>query len=164
MAEITIDHMRVEHLPEIIEIEKKVFPSPWSEDVFLQELHSISVSRSFVALADGRVVGYEIAWFVEEEIHLVNIAVAPDVQKQGIGSRLLEHLIETGMEEGRKLITLEVRVSNVGAQALYRSFFFETVGIRERYYSDDKEDAVLMALDLEQYRMQRGKKKWKGPA
>jgi ribosomal-protein-alanine N-acetyltransferase len=139
-----------------------VFTSPWTSEVFLHELQGINVSRSFVALDVDRVVGYMIAWFIEDEIHLINIAVAREEQRKGIGSVLLLHLIEQALEEGRKLITLEVRASNVSAVALYRSFSFEYVGVRERYYSDTKEDAILMMLDVEEYRLRMLKKDWEG--
>jgi ribosomal-protein-alanine N-acetyltransferase len=160
MDEIVVDPMNVDHLPQVLAIEKDAFSVPWSNEVFLHELQGIDVSRSFVALDGDRVAGYMIAWFIEDEIHLINIAVDPERQRKGIGSRLMIYLIDLALEEGRKLITLEVRASNISAASLYRSFDFEYIGIRERYYSDNKEDAILMALDVEAYRLRHLKKKW----
>jgi ribosomal-protein-alanine N-acetyltransferase len=162
MDDIVIMPMAIDHIPQVVDIERKAFTTPWRSEVFLHELHEIEVSRSFVALDGERVVGYMIAWFIEDEIHLINIAVANEEQRKGIGSILLLHLIERAFEEGRKLVTLEVRVSNVAAVALYRSFSFEYVGVRERYYSDNKEDAILMILDVEAYRQRMLKKNWEG--
>jgi ribosomal-protein-alanine N-acetyltransferase len=162
MDEIAVAPMTVEHLPEVLSIERDSFSTPWSNEVFLYEMQGIDVSRSFVALSAGRVAGYMIAWFVDEEIHLINIAVAVSERQQGIGSLLLLHLIDSALEEGRKLITLEVRASNISAASLYRSFSFEYIGIRERYYSDNKEDAILMALDVEAHRLRRLSTKWEG--
>lgn len=160
MDDIAIAPMTLEHLPQVLAIERDSFSAPWSNDVFLHELQGIDVSRSFVALSAGRVAGYMIAWFIDVEIHLINIAVAASERRKGIGSFLLLHLIEIALEEGRKLITLEVRASNISAESLYRSFDFEYIGVRERYYSDNKEDAILMALDVEAHRLRRQKDKW----
>ena len=126
----------------------------------MHELRGIDVSRAFVALSTDRVVGYMIAWFINEEIHLINIAVAASKRRMGIGSLLMLYLIDCAFEEERKLITLEVRASNITAVSLYRSLNFEYLGIRERYYSDNKEDAILMVLDVETHRSRRSKKKW----
>lgn len=159
MDEISITPMTVEHLPQVLAIERDVFSAPWSNEVFLHELQGIDVSRAFVALSPDRVVGYMIAWFINEEIHLINIAVAATNRRKGIGSLLMLYLIDCALEEERKLITLEVRASNITAVSLYRSLNFEYLGIRERYYSDNKEDAILMVLDVETHRSQRLKKK-----
>lgn len=163
-GDITIDPMTVGHLQQVIAIERDAFASPWSDEVFLHELQGIDVSRSYVALDENRVVGYMIAWFIEEEIHLINIAVAAAERRRKIASKLLLYLIDRALEEDRKLITLEVRASNIAAASLYRSFDFEYFGIRERYYSDNREDAILMALDVEAYRRRRSKKKWEDSA
>lgn len=152
--------MTIQHLPQVLAIERDAFTAPWSNEVFMHELQGIDVSRSFVALLGERVLGYMIAWFIDEEVHLINIAVAKTERRRGIGSLLLIHLIDRSLDEERKLITLEVRASNVSAASLYRSFEFEYIGIRERYYSDNREDAILMALDLDAYRRRERKRRW----
>ncbi len=151
MKTVNIQPMRIRHIPEILEIEKEVFTTPWSEDMFRFELSRGRISRLYVALLDDRVVGYEMAWFLEDEIHLINIAVAYRYQHQKIGSRLLEFLIAEAAAVQASFITLEVRKSNRPAQAFYRAFHFEYIGIRENYYSDNHDDAVLLMLDLEAY-------------
>jgi ribosomal-protein-alanine N-acetyltransferase len=161
MDDVSIGPMEIHHIPQVLAIERTLFTTPWSDLVFLQELQRIDVSRAFVAIKDDTVVGYMVAWFIDEEIHLLNIAVARDMHQKGIGSQLLSHLIDVAVAEARKLITLEVRSSNIGAQALYRSFFFESMGLRKKYYSDNSEDALLMLLDVEKYYLQKRKDKWK---
>ena len=151
MKTVNIQPMRIRHIPEILEIEKEVFTTPWSEDMFRFELSRGRISRLYVALLDDRVVGYEMAWFLEDEIHLINIAVAHRYQHQKIGSRLLEFLMAEAAAVQASFITLEVRKSNRLAQAFYRAFHFEYIGIRENYYSDNHDDAVLLMLDLEAY-------------
>ncbi len=140
--------MQISHVPEILAIERDIFTSPWSKENFRQELMRIGVSRAFVALLGGRVVGYEIAWFLGDEVHLVNIAVARIYQQMKIGTLLLNYLIGYAMKEGKRIITLEVRRSNTIAQAFYRSFSFDCIGLRRAYYTDNREDALLMMLDM----------------
>jgi ribosomal-protein-alanine acetyltransferase len=151
MSDIEIKPMRIRHIPEILKIESRVFALPWSEDMFRFELSRMGVSRLYVALLRNRVVGYEMAWFLEDEVHLINIAVAPEYQHRKIGSRLLEHLIAEATRAGAGSITLEVRKSNRRAQTFYRAFHFEYIGVRDNYYSDNQEDAILLMLDLEAY-------------
>jgi purine-nucleoside phosphorylase len=151
MIDVNIEPMRIRHIPEILEIENEVFSSPWSEDMFRFELARGRISRLYVAVLNDRVVGYLMAWFLHDEVHLINIAVAAQYQHQKLGSRLLEFLIAEANAVLARFITLEVRKSNRMAQTFYRSFHFEQIGINEQYYSDDHEDAVLLMLDLEAY-------------
>ncbi len=148
MEAVEIRPMQVSHLPEILTIEREVFPSPWTEGMFRQELSRIYVSRLYVALLGDRVVGYELAWFIEDVVHLINIAVAKSYQHRRIGTKLLKHLQEEAVEENKRYITLEVRRSNETAQEFYKAFCFDVAGVRKKYYSDNHEDAVLMILDL----------------
>ena len=85
------------------------------DSISFGQIDGLFGSRSFVAMLDGRVVGYEIAWFFEDDVHLVNIAVDRSFQERGIGSRLLHHLIERSLALGKRVMTLEVRVGNEGA-------------------------------------------------
>lgn len=154
MSDITIESMNLSHVPEILEIEATVFPTPWSRSMFEGELrratgrHGLR-SYAIVALRDDEVVGYAIGWFLEREVHLVNIAVKKTCQEHGVGSLLLRSVIEKACAAGKVIITLEVRASNEGAQEFYRRFMFRVIGIRRGYYTDNLEDAVLMALDLD---------------
>ena len=136
------------HVDQVVTIERRLFTVPWTEAMFRQELRGVFDSRAIVALHSVLVLGYRIAWFLEEEVHLVNIAVDSPFQGMGIGTVLLRHLVEEANRERRESITLEVRASNARARAFYGRHGFRKVGIRKGYYSDNREDAVLMTLDL----------------
>lgn len=148
MAEITIEPMRHAHIPAIMEIEREAFTTPWTAEMFRQEVEDNRLSRSYVAMAGDRLVGYLVAWFLNNEVHLLNVAVAASDQRRGTGRRMLQFLLDTAASEKKEIITLEVRESNRVAIELYRSFGFSRIGVRSQYYQDDKEDAVLMARYL----------------
>jgi [ribosomal protein S18]-alanine N-acetyltransferase len=93
-------------------------------------------------------VGYVLFWFLPEDVDIHNIAVHPDFRRQGIGRLLLEQVIVAARRQERLRVTLDVRFSNTPAQNLYRSFGFVTRGLRKGYYSDNGEDALVMALEL----------------
>jgi len=93
------------------------------------------------------VVGFAGFWVMADEAHIISIAVRKEYYRQGIGERLLIALIELAMELGVRIITLEVRASNTAAQSLYSKYGFAQVGIRRGYYSDNREDGVLMSTE-----------------
>jgi ribosomal-protein-alanine N-acetyltransferase len=97
---------------------------------------------------EGRIVGYVLFWFLPEEVDIHNIAVHPDFRRQGIGRLLLEQAVDAARRQERLRVTLDVRFSNAPAQNLYRSFGFVIRGLRKGYYSDNGEDALVMALEL----------------
>ena len=148
MSDVKLVPMTDRHLASMMAIERAVFETPWTAEMFRQELRGVFGSYAMVAVLDDCVVGYQIAWFIEDEAHLVNIAVDTPHQGKGIGARMLRRLIEEALGRRCTIITLEVRASNEAAQGFYRRFFFKTVGVRKGYYSDNREDALLMALDL----------------
>lgn len=149
MPDIAITKMTDAEIPALVEIERQEFSVPWDENMFRQEVDNPGISRSYVAVADGRVVGYFVAWFFGERVHLLNIAVSSTNKRRGIGSRLLRFLIDMAVLDKKKVITLEVRESNKGAIAFYKAFDFEVVGKKEGYYRENNEDAILMALWLD---------------
>ena len=148
MKNIELIAMNESHIAGVMAIERRVFESPWTKEMFLQEVRGTFNSYATVAMLDHRVIGYQIAWLIEDEAHLVNIAVDPSHQSCGVGTRLLTHLIEHARGQGKAFITLEVRASNGAAQSFYHRFMFHTIGVRRGYYSDNREDALLMVLDL----------------
>lgn len=145
MDDIAIKPMRYAHIPAIMAIELEAFTTPWTAEMFRQEIADNRLSRSYVAVAGERLVGYLVAWFTQNEVHLLNIAVAASDQRRGTGKRMLQFLLDVAAGEHKEIITLEVRESNDVAIEMYRSFGFSPVGVRHQYYQDDKEDAVLMA-------------------
>jgi ribosomal-protein-alanine N-acetyltransferase len=148
MLDFTIEPMAERHLCEVLRIERELFPAPWSEAMFQQEVEETWLSRSFVAMVDGTVVGYVVAWFLRGEVHILNLAVTPSHQRRGIARRLLAHIVELAQSTQSHLITLEVRVSNNPAKLLYVTMGFAPVGIRRRYYRDNNEDALVMTRRL----------------
>ncbi|MGA2954677.1 MAG: ribosomal protein S18-alanine N-acetyltransferase [Thermodesulfobacteriota bacterium] len=144
-----IRKMSEQDLDEILEIERLSFPSPWSRILFEREL-ATPFARSLVAQEAQRekILGYLCFWLVEQEAHILNLAVHPQHRNRGIGTLLLGYGVDDCRKEGVQAITLEVRRSNYKAISLYRGFHFQPLGIRRRYYPDSGEDAVVMGLAL----------------
>jgi [ribosomal protein S18]-alanine N-acetyltransferase len=146
--ELCIGECEEGDLAEVLEIEKQSFPTPWSPGLFRGEMVN-SISRMLVGKKDAAVVGYTVSWRVADEIHLHNIAVRRELRRCGIASRLLSRVIGDGRPEGARLVTLEVRRSNLAAQKLYERFGLTVRGVRRGYYTDTGEDALIMSADLE---------------
>ena len=139
--------MTAADIENVIAIERASFQFPWSTRFFLDELQ-VDCARSILAEVDGRIVGYVLFWFLPEEVDIHNIAVHPDFRRQGIGRLLLEQVVDSARRQERLRVTLDVRFSNAPAQNLYRSFGFVIRGLRKGYYSDNGEDALVMAREL----------------
>ena len=148
MDDVVMERLAESHLADVVRIERESFAAPWTESMFRQEVEETWLSRSFVAVLDGRVVGYIIAWFLRGEVHILNLAVAPGHQRRGIGRRMLDHVIDLAEDGMHHLATLEVRASNEPAKLLYVTTGFAPVGIRRRYYRDNDEDAIVMVKRL----------------
>jgi [ribosomal protein S18]-alanine N-acetyltransferase len=137
--------MRLADVPAVLEIERLSFSSPWPAYAFEQELTANRMAHYLVArIESGAVVGFGGIWLMVDEAHVTTFGVHPDHRRRGIGRRLLLSLAELAVELGSARMTLEVRISNAPAQALYRSFGFREAGRRVAYYSDDGEDALVM--------------------
>jgi ribosomal-protein-alanine N-acetyltransferase len=146
---------------QVAAIDRLSFPQPWSERSFRYEVTQNPNAHFWVAVAgDGQrawwrwwappirqIIGYGGLWFVIDEAHINTLAVHPEWRGHGIGRALLSRLMAQAAALGGRTITLEVRVSNHIAQALYRAHAFKDVGLRPRYYSDG-EDAILMTAQL----------------
>ena len=142
--EVHLVPMRRRHLRSVLRIEAQVYPRPWSLSLFLSEL-SLRHSRTYiVARVDGVVVGYAGLMYTGDDAHVTTIAVDPAWHRHKIGSRLLLHLAREARGREAVNLTLEVRVSNTGAQELYRRFGFEPAGVRKNYYVETNEDALVM--------------------
>jgi ribosomal-protein-alanine N-acetyltransferase len=134
-------------LDEVMAIERASFRHPWSSSFFLQELQ-VACARSILAQIDNKIIGYVLFWLLQDEVDIHNIAVHTGFRRQGIGQALLRQVVEQARRRHSSRVTLEVRVSNLAAQKLYESVGFISQGVRQGYYSDDGEDALLMALEL----------------
>lgn len=130
-------------IPEILNIERASFTTPWSEASFFSEIQSKN-SIAKIAELNGVVVAYICIKHIEDECHILNLAVHPDYRRCGIAKALLSNIIQELSEEECKFFYLEVRASNYAARRLYEKFGFKTVGIRKRYYINPTEDAVIM--------------------
>jgi ribosomal-protein-alanine N-acetyltransferase len=128
-------------LPQVIAIERRAFPTPWSLAMFVLELSKPS-GICLAALDADRLVGYLICAKYADVWHLMNVAVDPGARRRGIGTALLERMIERAGTDAA--YTLEVRPSNGPAIALYQRFGFRSAGTRRRYYRDTGEDAMIM--------------------
>jgi len=131
-----------EDLPAVLAIEKTSSPLPWTRAAFLHELGSPH-SQLIVAERQGAILGYICSWHVADEVQILAIAVHPEARRQGIGERLVHHVLSIGQRKGAQSANLEVRRSNLPAIALYQKFGFREVAVRRRYYADG-EDALLM--------------------
>jgi ribosomal-protein-alanine N-acetyltransferase len=139
---VTIRRLTYADLPQVIAIERRAFPAPWSLAMFVLEL-SKPAGICLAAVEGKTVVGYMICSRYDTVWHVMNIAVDPKLQHRGIGSAMLSQLLaEVGDDAAR--YTLEVRQSNAAAIRLYERFGYRAAGLRRRYYQDNGEDAVIM--------------------
>jgi ribosomal-protein-alanine N-acetyltransferase len=144
--------MALPDIPAVIEIDQRSFTLPWPQGAYRYELEKNPAAYLWVAeksAVDGQrtVIGMIAVWLIIDEAHISTLATHPDHRRQGVAKRLIITAIKRMIKEGATSITLEVRSSNLVAQALYNKFDFKIVGRRPRYYKDNREDAILMTLD-----------------
>ena len=146
-ADLEITRMRRRHLRGVMAIERQVYPRPWTPSLFIAEMSEPS-NRNYIVARTGRdVVGYAGMICYGDEAHITTIAVDPEHQRRKIGTRLMFELIQSAIEMGARAVSLEVRVSNWGAQRMYTRFGFRPVGVRKGYYQETGEDALVMWAD-----------------
>jgi ribosomal-protein-alanine N-acetyltransferase len=141
-APLEIRRLTYADLPQVIAIERRAFPTPWSLAMFVLEL-SKPGGICLAARRNGTLVGYLICSRYDTVWHVMNVAVDPDQRRTGIATSLLLELLQRVGDQNARY-TLEVRTSNAGAIALYERFGFRTSGTRRRYYQDNGEDALIM--------------------
>jgi ribosomal-protein-alanine N-acetyltransferase len=127
-------------------IEQKAYPTPWSRSMFASELAK-PTSICLGAFEGRDLLGYVINSRYVDAWHVMNVAVDPEHQRRGVATALLERLFELTHDDERRGYTLEVRVSNEDAIGLYEKLGFESRGIRRGYYTDNREDALIMWRD-----------------
>ncbi|WP_374593740.1 ribosomal protein S18-alanine N-acetyltransferase [Aquabacterium sp.] len=137
-------------LPEVLRIERQAYEFPWTQGNFASSLASGYLAECLFDAAGGALLGYYVAMMGFEEMHLLNITVAPAQQGRGFGHALLHLLRVRSQQHQARKVWLEVRVSNPRAQRLYTAFGFEVVGTRRGYYParGGREDAIVMGLDV----------------
>jgi [ribosomal protein S18]-alanine N-acetyltransferase len=147
-AVIEIRRLALQDLDAIERIENAVYPTPWSRSMFAGELAKpSSLCIGGFDPDSGRLMAYLIVSRYVDAWHIMNLAVHPGWRRAGVASRLLDELLMLTTGDSRRGYTLEVRVSNTSAIALYERFGFETSGIRRGYYTDNREDALIMWKD-----------------
>ena len=144
--------MRIEDLPRVREIEELSFSLPWPERSFRYELTENKAARCWVtdateAEGNSSLAAMLVLWKIVDEAHIGTIAVHPNFRRQGLGSTLLAHALLAAAQEGIRSAYLEVRRSNLAALQLYSKFGFEVTGVRQKYYQDNMEDALLLNLE-----------------
>lgn len=151
-ARLQIRAMQPEDLPEVQAIDRFSFTLPWPESAYRHEIEDNRLSLCLVAEAqepgvEAHIVSMIVVWLVLDEAHIATIATHPDYRQRGIARALLAVALRQSIQRGAKSATLEVRASNLHAQALYQQFGFDIVGRRRRYYRDNQEDALLMTVN-----------------
>ena len=132
---------------EVCVLEQRCYPSPWSSDLIRAEFEREICYRLGLTFG-GEVVAYSFSYVLPPDLHLLNIAVAPEHRGKGFGRHLLANLMLHALDENVERVSLEVRVTNTLAQSLYRKLGFRAVGTRHAYYRDNGEDALLLELQL----------------
>jgi len=153
---LSIGRMTEHDLLEVVEIEEIAGLSVWGWDAYHKELQSpedvimlVATNAMSDSIPGRNIAGFIISRLVAGELHINNVAVRPEVRRQGVGAKLLAAVLSHGRSQGARLAFLEVRAGNAAAQGLYRRCGFEVAGRRKAYYAQPVEDALLMSLSLE---------------
>ena len=141
---ITVRPMVMTDVAGVMAVEHDSFLTPWSRSAFEEELAQNRLARYIVAVENGEIVGYAGTWLVINEAHVTNVAVSGQRRREGIGRLLMQKLMELARDNDMESMTLEVRVSNAAARHLYEQLGFVEAGIRKNYYSETKEDALIL--------------------
>jgi [ribosomal protein S18]-alanine N-acetyltransferase len=144
LGELRLRRLGYGDLPSVISVERRSFPTPWSLAMFVLELSKPSGICLAAEDSEG-LVGYLVCARYDDVWHLMNVAVHPDRRRRGVATELIERLFDNAGTDAR--FTLEVRVSNGPAIAMYQRFGFRSAGRRRRYYHDNGEDALIMWLE-----------------
>lgn len=148
---LSIRKMTPSDLERVIEIDRLSFSLPWPERSFHFEVEKNEAARAWIAEVtnnDGTtsIAGMIVGWLIVDEIHVATIAADPTHRREGIGRRLMLHLLHEAYKEGARKSFLEVRRSNEAARKMYCSLGYREDGVRPHYYQDNHEDAILMSL------------------
>lgn len=144
----TIRPMTEADVDDVCRVELASFPIPWSRDAFVKEVTENNLAHYFVAEVRGHAIGYAGMWLIWDGADVTNVAVLPEYQGMGIGTALVKKMADTVRASGAQTLMLEVRRSNVVAQHVYEKLGFTVCGERKGYYEDNREDAILMELDV----------------
>lgn len=141
---VKVRKMVLNDVDAVYDIEVASFTTPWTKEAFENEIAKNQLAIYFVVSEAERIVGYVGMWTIVDELHITNVAIAPEFRGKGYSNALIQHVLEYALEHGFVAITLEVRASNKVAISLYEKYMFVATGIRKGYYQDTGEDAVVM--------------------
>lgn len=144
---LRVERMTLSDVDDVHRIERASFPVPWPDYAFRQEIETNRMAHYLIVRAGKETIAYGGLWLMVDEAHITTFAVLPLYRRQGVGGRLMVDLMRLASDLGARVVTLEVRLSNQPARALYHRFGFRPVGVRPRYYSDNGEDALIMTTD-----------------
>jgi ribosomal-protein-alanine N-acetyltransferase len=147
VVDVSIAPMRRKHVRDVLGIERRVYPRPWSAALFFSEISQRKSRYYVVAVHRKEVVGYGGLMVHDDEGHITTVAVQPEFQHAGIGTRLMLDMVDEARNRSARTLALEVRVANWPAQRLYAWFGFRPVGVRKNYYAETGEDALVMWVD-----------------
>ncbi|RYG71142.1 ribosomal-protein-alanine N-acetyltransferase [Lentibacillus lipolyticus] len=148
MTELMIRKVDNTDIDGIMEVERLSFSVPWPKDILVQELAENQHAHYFGMFVDGKMIGYAGMWHVIDDAQITTIAVIPDCRGQKLGEKLFYYVMAEAVRMGAKRLSLEVRVSNIAAQQMYRKFGLVPGGVRKNYYTDNQEDAIVMWVNL----------------
>src|SRR5699024_10626891 len=131
---LTIRKMAIDDIKDVMEVDKVSFQKPWTEDIFQLEIDKNDHAHYFVLTLEQKIIGYAGMWVVIDDAQITNIAISPEFR---------------GYKFGVKRLSLEVRASNIVAQKMYRKFGLVPGGVRKNYYTDNREDAIVMWVNLQ---------------
>ena len=142
-----VEEMSLDDIPEVQEIEREIFPTPWPRNAYRRELLQNKLATYYIIRETDDIAGYAGLWKMRDEAHVTTVGVRRRDQGKGYGMALMITLLDRAYEGGSRWVTLECRASNLGAIALYEKLGFKVIGRRRGYYTDDGEDAVVMWTD-----------------
>jgi ribosomal-protein-alanine N-acetyltransferase len=149
-AQPVFSSMTSADIEDVLALEERAFDDPWNARDFASELKN---PRSFVQLlrdGKGELLGHVVFWIVLDQVEILDIAVAPEYRRRGLGGLLMEHVVSLSRQKNCRLISLEVRRSNEAALGLYESLGFKPIALRPRYYAHDNEDAIVMQRPVDE--------------
>lgn len=151
LGQVIVQPGGAEDLEAILRIEQESFSAPWTRRMFEVELNENPFGHVLMARLGGgdrtEVIGYVCFWVVFDEVRVMNLAVTPAMRRQGIGRELLRRALLIGLDQGANRALLEVRASNAAALSLYERMGFRRIAVRQKYYTNPVEDAVLMEME-----------------
>jgi [ribosomal protein S18]-alanine N-acetyltransferase len=144
MKVLQLKALQPNQLEAVVELDRRCLGGMWTIDGYRRELDSPNSDLLILQSESSQILGVGCVWAILEEAHITMLAIDPQFQRQGLGLALLHSLLGSARQRGLEWATLEVRVSNTGAIALYERFGFESVGERKRYYQNPEENALIL--------------------